>query len=581
MKTILVIEDEKTLRTNIVQILEFEDFVTIEANNGFLGIKLAQKPLPDLILCDVIMPKIDGYSVLAALRQNPTTASIPFIFTTAKASKADFRQGMNLGADDYLIKPITADELLSAISTRFERQATLSQSCIAELKQAEEQLHHLIHYDSLTNLPNQFLLREQLNQLIIEADYEDRLIPIFIVQLDRLDQINNVLGHLAGDLLLKAVAQRLVICLGKNQTVARLQAKQFAILLETVKQKQEIVNVAQDIIQSLSQSFILKNQEVFITANIGIAIYPFDSKDTITLLKSANIAVNFARKQTSNGYQFYNKAIDKRCANTFLLDTDLHYALERKELQLYYQPQVELQTGTIVGAEALLRWYHPDKSIISPLDFIPIAEKNGLIIPITEWVLMTACKQNKTWQTAGFPPLRVAVNLSGHYFSKPDFSKRLFFIIKQVNLQPKYLELELPESIFIKDTESVNLILKKMQSLRIQIAIDDFGTEYSSLNYLNKFSFNTLKIDSCFVTGIVNDAQAAALTTAIIQMARSMSLKTVAEGVETEAELSFLRQQRCDEIQGYLFSRPLPVIEFTKLLARGKSLLSSSITLNE
>jgi diguanylate cyclase (GGDEF)-like protein len=580
MKKILVIEDEKTLRTNIVQILELEDFVTIEANNGFLGIKLAQQHLPDLILCDVMMPEIDGYSVLAALRQNLTTASIPFIFTTAKASKADFRQGMNLGADDYLIKPITADELLSAISTRFERQATLSQSCIAELKQVEEQLHHLIHYDSLTNLPNQFLLREQLNQLIIQADYEDRLIPIFIVQLDRLDQINNVLGHLAGDLLLKAVAQRLVICLGKNQTVARLQAKQFAILLETVKQKQEIVNVAQDIIQSLSQSFILKNQEVFITANIGIAIYPFDSKDPITLLKSANIAVNFARKQTSNGYQFYNKAIDKRCANTLLLDTDLHYALERNELQLYYQPQVELQTGTIVGAEALLRWYHPDKGIISPLDFIPIAEKNGLIIPITEWVLMTACKQNKTWQTAGFPPLRVAVNLSGHYFSKPDFSKRLFSIIKQVNLQPKYLELELTESIFIKDTESVNLILKEMQSLGIQIAIDDFGTGYSSLNYLKKFSFNTLKIDRCFVTGIVNDPQAAALTTAIIQMARSMSLKTVAEGVETEAEISFLRQQRCDEIQGYLFSRPLPAIEFTKLLARG-TLLSSSTTLNE
>ncbi|PSB34805.1 EAL domain-containing response regulator [Chlorogloea sp. CCALA 695] len=580
MKKILVIEDEEPLRTNIVQILELENFVTIEANNGFLGIELAQKHLPDLILCDVMMPEIDGYGVIAALRQNLTTASIPFIFTTAKASKADFRQGMNLGADDYLIKPITADELLSAISTRFERQATLSQSCISELKQAEEQLHHLIHYDSLTNLPNQFLLREQLNQLIIQADYEDRLIPIFIVQLDRLDQINNVLGHLAGDLLLKAVAQRLVICLGKNQTVARLQAKQFAILLETVKQKQEIVNVAQDIIQSLSQSFILKNQEVFITANIGIAIYPFDSKDPITLLKSANIAVNFARKQTSNGYQFYNKAIDKRCANTLLLDTDLHYALERNELQLYYQPQVELQTGTIVGAEALLRWYHPDKGIISPLDFIPIAEKNGLIIPITEWVLMTACKQNKTWQTAGFPPLRVAVNLSGHYFSQPDFSKRLFSIIKQVNLQPKYLELELTESIFIKDAESVNLILKEMQSLGVQIAIDDFGTGYSSLNYLKKFSFNTLKIDRCFVTGIVNDAQAAALTTAIIQMARSMSLKTVAEGVETEAELSFLRQQRCDEIQGYLFSRPLPVIEFTKLLARG-TLLSSSITLDE
>ncbi len=581
MKKILVIEDEETLRTNIVQILELEDFLTIEANNGFLGIKLAQEHLPDLILCDVMMPEIDGYSVLTALRQNPTTASIPFIFTTAKASKADLRQGMNLGADDYLTKPITADELLSAISTRFERQATLSQNCVAELKQVGEQLHHLIHYDSLTNLPNQFLLREQLNQLIIQADYEARLIPILIVKLDRFDLINNVLGHLAGDLLLKAVAQRLTICLGKNQTIARLQAKQFAIILEAVKQKQEIVSIAQDILQSLSQSFVLKNQEVFITANIGIAIYPLDSKDTVTLIKYANIAVDFAKKQTLSTYQFYNKVIDKRCANSLLLDTDLHYALERKELQLHYQPQIDLETGTIVGAEALLRWYHPDKSVISPLDFISIAEENGLIIPITEWVLMTACKQNRAWQIAGFPPLRVAVNLSGHYFSKPDFSKRLFSIIEQVSLQPEYLELELTESIFIKNVESVNLILKEMQSLGIKIAIDDFGTGYSSLNYLKKFSFDTLKIDRCFVNGIVNDEKAAALTTAIIQMAHSMSLKTVAEGVETEAEFSLLKQQKCDEIQGYLFSRPLPVIEFTKLLAVGKSLLSYSITLDE
>lgn len=581
MKKILVIEDEETLRTNIVQILELEDFLTIEANNGFLGIKLAQEHLPDLILCDVMMPEIDGYSVLTALRQNPTTASIPFIFTTAKASKADLRQGMNLGADDYLTKPITADELLSAISTRFERQATLSQNCVAELKQVGEQLHHLIHYDSLTNLPNQFLLREQLNQLIIQADYEARLIPILIVKLDRIDLINNVLGHLAGDLLLKAVAQRLTICLGKNQTIARLQAKQFAIILEAVKQKQEIVSIAQDILQSLSQSFVLKNQEVFITANIGIAIYPLDSKDTVTLIKYANIAVDFAKKQTLSTYQFYNKVIDKRCANSLLLDTDLHYALERKELQLHYQPQIDLETGTIVGAEALLRWYHPDKGVISPLDFISIAEENGLIIPITEWVLMTACKQNRAWQIAGFPPLRVAVNLSGHYFSKPDFSKRLFSIIEQVSLQPEYLELELTESIFIKNVESVNLILKEMQSLGIKIAIDDFGTGYSSLNYLKKFSFDTLKIDRCFVNGIVNDEKAAALTTAIIQMAHSMSLKTVAEGVETEAEFSLLKQQKCDEIQGYLFSRPLPVIEFTKLLAVGKSLLSYSITLDE
>ena len=578
MKKILVIEDEDLLRANTVQILELEDFITIEANNGFLGIKLAQEHLPDLILCDVMMPEVDGYGVLTALRQNPTTANIPFIFTTAKASKADLRQGMNLGADDYLTKPITADELLSAISTRLERQATFSQSCVAELKQAEEQLHHLIHYDSLTNLPNQFLLQERLNQLIIQADCEDILLPIFLLKLDRFNQISSVLGHLVGDLLLKAVAQRLITCLGENQTVARLQVEQFAILLENVKQKQEIVNVAQTILHSLSQPFILEEREFFITANIGIALYPKDSKDTNTLIKYANIATDFAREQTSNSYQFYKHTINKACANKILLDTKLHYALERKELQLYYQPQVELQTGKIVGAEALLRWHHPEIGVVSPADFIPIAEENGLIIPITEWVLMAACKQNKLWQLAGLPPVRIAVNLSGHYFNQPNFSKRIFDILEKTDLEPKYLELELTESIFIKDAEPVNIILKELQCLGIQIAIDDFGTGYSSLNYLKKFSVNTLKIDRCFVNGIVDDAKTAALATAIIQMAHGMNLKTIAEGVETEAELFLLRQQQCDEIQGYLFSRPIPVAEFTKLLTVNKTLQFSSIT---
>ncbi|WP_009630920.1 EAL domain-containing response regulator [Synechocystis sp. PCC 7509] len=581
MKKILVIEDEKLLRANTVQILELEDFITIEANNGSLGIKLAQEHLPDLILCDVMMPEVDGYGVLSALRQNPNTANIPFIFTTAKASKADLRQGMNLGADDYLTKPITADELLSAIATRLERQATFSQSCVAELKHAEEQLHHLIHYDSLTNLPNQFLLQERLNQLIIQADCEDTLVPIFLLKLERFNQISSVLGHLVGDLLLKAVAQRLISCLDENQTVARLQVEQFAILLENVKQKQEIVNVAQTILHSLSQPFILEDQEVFVTVNIGIALYPKDSKDTITLMKYANIAMNFAREQTSNSYQFYKEVINRACTNNLSLDTKLHYALERKELQLYYQPQVELQTGKIVGAEALLRWHHPEIGVVSPADFIPIAEENGLIIPITKWVLMTACKQNKLWQIAKFPPLRIAVNLSGRYFNQPNFSKSLVNILEKAGLEPKYLELELTESIFIKDAEPVNIILKELQALGIQIAIDDFGTGYSSLNYLNKFSVNTLKIDRCFVNGIVDDAKIAALATAIIQMAHGMNLKTIAEGVETEAELFLLRQQQCDQIQGYLFSRPIPVAEFTKLLAVNKTLQFSSITPDE
>lgn len=572
MKKILIIEDEELLRANTVQILKFEDFSTVEANNGCTGIQLAKEYLPDLILCDVMMPQVDGYGVLAALRQNPATATIPFIFTTAKASKTDLRQGMELGADDYLTKPFTADELLNAISTRLEKQAAISQLYTTELKQAEEKLNYLIHYDSLTNLPNQFLLRERLEQLLIQSDFDERLVPVFILSLEQFNQINSNLGQYFGDLLLKAVAERLIACLDKKHTTARLQAEHFAIILEPVKQKREVVTVAQTILKNLSQPFILEDYEAFITTNIGIAVYPYDGRNLNNLVKNANIAMCFAKEQKASNYQFYDRNIDIGFSNQISLDAKLHYALEREEFQVYYQPQVEMQSGRIIGAEALLRWQQPELGLIPPVEFIPIAEENGLIIPISEWVLTTACKQTKLWQLAGFSPLRIAVNLSGRHVSQQNFRRKLAQILQETDFDPKCLELELTESVFIKHSEIVNSILIELQSLGVQVAIDDFGTGYSSLSYLKKFSFNTLKIDRCFVNGLVEDSKTAAITTAIIQMAHAMNLKVIAEGVETEAELSLLRQKQCDQFQGYLFSHPLPAVEFERLLTSEKVL---------
>jgi diguanylate cyclase (GGDEF)-like protein len=571
MKKILVIEDEDLLRVNTVQILQFEDFSTLAAENGWVGIQLAQEHLPDLILCDVMMPELDGYGVLATLRQNPLTATIPFIFTTAKSTKADLRRGMELGADDYLTKPFNADELLNAISTRLEKQAIISQRHTAALKQAEEKLNYLIQYDSLTNLPNQLLLQECLSPLLDKANCDEKIVALFIVNLEHLQQINNTLGHFIGDLLLKEVAERLITCLGEDIAVFRLQAKQFAISLPSIKQEQEAVNVAQTVLNTLSFPFLLEGYEVFITTSIGIALYPFDGTNITTLIKNANIAMYFAKEQTSNNYQFYNKNIDLDFSRQLLLNSKLHHALERAEFQVYYQPQVDLKTGKIVGAEALLRWHHPELGFISPAEFIPIAEENGLIIPISEWVLMTACQQNKSWHMAGFP-LRISVNLSGRHFNQHNFSQDLVRRLAETGLEPEYLELELTESILIRNLETVNQILNELRSLKIQIAIDDFGTGYSSLSYLKRFSFDTLKIDRCFVNGSIDDLKTRAIVTAIIQMAHDLSLKVIAEGVETEAELSFVWQQNCDEIQGYFFSRPLPAVEFERLLTTGKNL---------
>lgn len=574
MTKILVIEDEAQLRSNTLQILEFEDFHTLEAENGLVGVQLAQEQVPDLILCDVMMPELDGYDVLARLRQNPTTANIPFIFTTAKASKADLRRGMELGADDYLAKPFTADELMGAISTRLEKQANIVQHYTDEIKQVEEKLNHLIHYDSLTNLPNQLLLRERLNPLLIQADFNKRLVPILLLSLAQFNQVNSTLGYRVGDLLLKAVAERLITCLGKNHTVTRLQADQFTIILAPIEQKQEAVNVAQTILDNLSRPFILDGYEVFITTNIGIALYPFDGKNINNLISNANIAMCFAKKQEGNNYQFYTRDMNAQFSNQLVLDASLHYAVERSEFQVYYQPQIDLRTGQIIGAEALLRWQHPERGLVSPAEFIPIAEENGLIIPIGEWVLMTACRQTKVWQASGFPHLRIAVNLSGYHFSQQNLIKRLVYILNETSLDFKYLELELTESILIKHPEATIVKLNELQALGIQISIDDFGTGYSSLNYLKQFSFNTLKIDQSFVRNIMDDLKNTAITEAIIQMARNLNLKVIAEGVETEAELSFLYQRQCDEVQGYLFSRPVPAKEFEKLLIAGKRVQS-------
>ncbi|HEY9607587.1 MAG TPA: EAL domain-containing protein [Allocoleopsis sp.] len=572
MKKILVIEDEEFVRENILELLDTEGFEVIGAENGRIGLELAKAMEPDLILCDVMMPDLDGYGVLTKLRQEPAMASTPFIFLTAKAAKTDFRQGMELGADDYLTKPFTRAELLGAIASRLKKQEAVQNRYRIELQRAKEQLNYLIHHDSLTNLPNQMALREAFARVKSTDTNHEQLVTLLSVGLDRFNQITDHLGHVVGDLLIKAVAERLSACVSARDVVVRLNSDRFAIILATTEHKKEAGQFAETLLERLSQTFTLAGQEIFITASIGIALYPRDGMEIENLLNHANTAMTKASQQGGDQYQFYSAAFNVGSSDRLILQTELRHALEREELRVYYQPQVSLQTGEIIGAEALVRWLHPERGLVSPTKFIPIAEETGLIIPIGEWVLQTACKQTKLWQNSGFTSLQVSVNLSSRQFSQIDLRKQLVQILMETGLDPKYIELELTESMLVQNTEVAIRRLNALKSLGVKIAIDDFGTGYSSLSYLQQFPFDILKIDRCFIQNITENPNTAAITKAIIGMAKSLNLKLIAEGVETQDELSFVSQHHCDTMQGYLFSRPLPTHEFSQLLKTGKRL---------
>ena len=401
MKKILVIEDEQVIRENILKLLKAEGFDVTGAENGSQGLYAAVSNLPDVIICDVMMPELDGYGVLMALRSNPVTATVPFVFLTGKADRSEMRQGMELGADDYLTKPFSKAELVGAISSRLKKQEAFAEQ-----------------YNTL---------RSPSSELIQDAP-------------DKLEQIK----------------------------------------------------------------------------------------------------------------------------------TSLRDALEREEFQVYYQPQVNVQTGKIMSAEALVRWLHPEKGLISPAEFIPSAEATGFIVELGEWVLQTACRQMQVWQNAGFSGLRVAVNLSPRQFHQPDLSSRVAQILAETGLEASSLELELTESLMVEDAESAIATLQHLKNLGVCISLDDFGTGYSSLSYLTQYPFDTLKIDRCFISNITDGCTNAAIVKAIIDMAHSLCLEVIAEGVETEAEKDLLWRYNCDIMQGYLFSPPLTAADFEQLLVAGK-----------
>ncbi len=559
----MIVEDESIIAEDLADSLEDMGYIVVDiVSSGEEAILMAAEKQPHLILMDVILQgEIDG---ITAAEEIYSSLQIPIIFLTAYSDNQTLQRVKATNPFGYIVKPFEERNLYLTIEIALERH----------------------HYDPITHLPNRFLFKSKLDEILSHKNGDNSgnlyhineshkhqnfpKIPIFYISLDRINRIQVTLGSNNRELVLCNIAKRLKESISDIEILAHLEAAEFAIILKPVKHKKNAIDIAESILDVISQSMVLGSDEVYVTASIGITFYPLDGTVADELLKNANAAMYHAHQKGGNNYQLHKSKTVVISREKLSLETNLRNALKRSEFHIYYQPKVDIRQGKITGAEALIRWFHPEKGLISPAEFIPIAEETGLIISIGEWVLHTACSQTKVWQEEGFAPFQIAVNLSRSQFIHRNLQERIIKIIQEVDLTPNYLELEVTEGLVMQNERAASRIMKAWQNYGIKISMDDFGKGYSSLSYLREFPFDVIKIDKSFIHNIMADSKTEAITIAIIQMAHSLNLKVVAEGVETQAELEFLQRHKCDEIQGYLFGPPLPISKFEQLLKEGK-----------
>lgn len=450
--------------------------------------------------------------------------------------------------------------------------ATMDAKRLAEqVESAKVRLDHLAHHDGLTDLPNRMLLQDRLGQAIEAARRQGTQLAILFMDLDRFKHINDSLGHSVGDQLLQSVAQRLVDCVRQSDTVCRQGGDEFVVLLSAVEHAEDAAQSAQKMLTALALPHQIEGNDLHISVSIGISVYPQDGDEVETLLKCADTAMYHAKEKGRNNYKFFEKQMNTRAVERQGIESGLRRALEREEFVLHYQPKIALHSGAIVGVEALIRWQHPQRGLLHPMDFVSIAEDCGLIRPIGRWVLREACLQAQAWHLLGLPPITVAVNASAIEFRSDNYLGNLRETLDETQLDPKYLEIEVTESVLIRDAESAESVLHGISQLGVKLAIDDFGTGYSSLSYLKRFPIDTLKIDQSFVHQLTSNADDANIVNAVISMGKSLKKRIVAEGVETSEQHASLLALDCDEGQGYYFCRPVVASALTTLLESGAS----------
>ena len=565
--TIMMVDDEPIMLEIVQALLEdvgYQNFITIQDSN-----QAVQKLLdsnPDLLLLDLDMPDVNGFDILKTVRTFARYQFMPIIILTAAEDPKSKLKALELGATDFLSKPVDPSELVLRVRNTLSAKAFQDQ---------------LAYYDSLTGLPNRKLFIDRLGWEILLATRENKSLVLLDIGLDRFRQINETIGLTSGDQILKIAAERIHAVIrssdflgrGKsNENMARIGGDEFSIVLYGVNCVENASIIGNRVLQSIKQPFVLDDNDMYLSASIGISVFPQDGDDVESIIKHAAAAKDFAKKQGMDNFQFYSSDINSRAKEIMKMESDLRKALENDEFELYYQPQVNASNGKVMGMECLLRWIHPEDGFIPPDVFITVAENMGLIVPLGEWVLRQACFSASEWVLQGHEALKVSVNVSPQQFNEDGLVDSIKLAINDSGLNPHNLVLEITESMLMGNIDHFAKLLHEINDLGVSISLDDFGTGYSSLSYLKKFPINELKIDKSFLTDVPAIKQDNLIVKAIIAMSHGLGQKVVAEGVENEAQLAFLKALNCDIIQGSYFSTPLNKVDFSNYLSLNASL---------
>lgn len=558
---ILIVDDEPQIRSVLHELLS-EDHRCVEAASAEESLELLRGEQFDLILTDIVMGEMSGLEMVPQVRQIAPDAVVIMISAEQKIGNAI--EAMRAGAFDYITKPFDLQQVKMAVERalgyRALREAKRRYEADLEelVRRRTAELDHVSLHDAVTGLSNRALFEDHLNRALASAQSGRHPLALILCDLDRFKQINDTLGYQSGDCLLRNVAERLSACAREDDVMARIGGDEFASLVIRMNSPEDAVEIVRQIQEALKPPFELDGHELFVTASVGISLYPNDGQDSQTLLKNATAALYRAQRQGGDGYQFYTADMNEKALRRLTLENRLRRAVEREELVVFYQPKIDIHANRIVGMEALVRWQSPELGLVSPAEFIPLAEDSGLIVPVGEWVLRAACAQNRLWQDVGLSRLRVAVNISARQFQQQNLSVKISQILDETGLDPHCLELELTESSIMQSADSATRTLGELRETGIEISIDDFGTGYSSLGYLKRLPVDTLKIDQSFVREMTTEPDSAAIVQAIITLAHNLRLKVIAEGVETEEQLRFLHLLRCDQAQGYLLASLYP-----------------------